>query len=218
MKVSFCGSCCALVIVGALATGCAAVPVGGGSRSSPKSASASGVPVASSPVSSATPPSAPFTTSSSAATAPACGPSQLKVALAHVIVGLGTVGGYFSFTNVSGNTCQLTGWPDVAGIEPDGSASVARDVLSTAFGPQHLTGAPVVVLKPGATADGAFHGTDVQLSSGPCPPPYRYFRVAPPGMTLTIQMSAWLASFGQYMPACGGLQVLPLLPSTAFGD
>ncbi len=189
MKVSFCGSCCALVIAIALASGCATAPAGGASRSSP----------------------------SPAATAVACGVSQLRVALAHVIVGLGSVGGYFSFTNVSGRTCRLTGWPDVAGIEPDGSATVARDVLSTTFGPQHLTSPPVVVLKPGAAADGAFHGTDVQLSSGPCPPPYRYFRVAAPGTTRTIQLSAWLASFGQYMPACGGLQVLPLLPSTVLG-
>jgi hypothetical protein len=151
-------------------------------------------------------------------TAAACRPSQVKVALAHVVVGLGHVGGFLGFTNISSATCRLAGWPNVAGIEPDGAVSVARHALRIAFGPDNLTGAPVIVLKPGASAVAAFAGSDVAGLSGRCPPAYRYLRVTPPGMTITVQLSAWLADFGQYMPSCFGLRVLPLRPSTVMGQ
>lgn len=130
--------------------------------------------MASSRISSSTTPSTPVKTASPASTAGACGPSQVKVALASIVVGLGNVGGFLSFTNVSGATCQLAGWPNLVGIEPDGAVSVARHLLRTAFGPEDLTRAPVVVLKPGTSALAALHGTDLAVgSSDRCPPAFR---------------------------------------------
>jgi hypothetical protein len=84
------------------------------------------------------------------------------------------------------------------------------------FGPYRTRGVPVVNLRPGQRADAVFAGSDIP---GPgktrCPPPYRRFRVSPPGGSRRAVISAWVRGLNAFMPACSGIQVTMLVPASA---
>lgn len=112
----------------------------------------------------------------------------------------GTIGGRIGFTNLGSRPCRLHGWPVVVAINAAGQSHTAVDRLTTMFGP-NLKAAPVVVLKPRATAEAVFTGGDHSIS-GTCPPAYRRLRVTPPGRSQAVTIRAWIPYDAHYLPAC----------------
>ena len=146
-----------------------------------------------------------------------CATSQLRIRLAKSLVAAGNVGGYIAFTNRAGVTCRLTGWPRLVAVTRAGTATTAVRVRSTMFGPRpNLRGVPVVILRPGATADAVFAGSDIP---GPgqarCPHPYRRLRVTPPGSARSVTISAWLPGLDAYLPSCARIAVTMVVPASA---
>lgn len=159
--------------------------------------------------------SSPVPSSGSDAGTPVCRTPRLRITLARSAAAGPIVGGYIGFINESGTACHLTGWPALVALTAAGTSATASHVRTTGFGP-NITAVPVVVLEPGTLAEAAFAGNEV---SGPCagssfPPPYRRLRVTPPGGTGNVVISAWLPDLGTYLPACGGIEVSPVVPSS----
>jgi hypothetical protein len=76
----------------------------------------------------------------------------------------------------------------------------------------YVRGVPVVRLRHGQTAVAAFTAGDHGLTSAPCPPPYRQLHVTPPGNTDSVVLSAWIAYYGQYLPACTRIEESMVVP------
>ena len=145
-----------------------------------------------------------------------CTTSQLKIRLVSSGVAAGTVGGYIGFTNRANAPCRLVGWPTLVLLTRAGAASTAVRVRSTMFGPS-LTGkgVPVVTLAHGGRADAAFTGADnPRPGETRCLLPYRYLRVTPPGNSRSVLISAWIPSYGHYLPACTRIEVSLLVPGS----
>jgi len=72
-----------------------------------------------------------------------------------------------------------------------------------------------VTLRQGERAEAVF---DVGDNPGPgkttCPPPYRHLRVTPPGNSRSVLVSAWLRSYGHYLPACTRIEVSMIVPAS----
>lgn len=143
-----------------------------------------------------------------------CTTSQLKIRLIRSLVAAGNVGGYIGFTNRGSTACRLAGWPKLVGLTAAGSATTARHVRSTMFGP-YVAGVPVVRLRPGIVAVAVFAGSDIP---GPgetkCPSPYRRLRVFPPGNSRGVVLSAWLPRLDAYLPACSRIRVTMVVPAS----
>jgi hypothetical protein len=107
---------------------------------------------------------------------PMCATSQLSVALGGVD---GAAGNFYTnmvFTNHSGSTCHLTGYPGLSMLDASGKQigqPATRDPFDYA----------PVVLKPGATASDTIHTVDQQ---GTCLPTSKQLRVYPPGNTASL--------------------------------
>jgi hypothetical protein len=129
----------------------------------------------------------------------------LKITMPWSGVAAGTIGGRIGFTNLGSRPCRLHGWPVLVAINAAGRSRTAVDRLTTMFGP-NLRAAPVVILKPHATAESAFTGGDHSMS-GTCPPQYRRLRVTPPGNSQAVTIRAWIAYYGHYLPACTPISV-----------
>lgn len=156
--------------------------------------------------------------SSSQPHAPRCRISQLRVALHHSGAAAGTVGAYITVTNTSLATCSIKGWPVVAGITASGRSDRATD-YSALLGEPHVSGVPEVILNPSETALAvvAAHDNPPQGEKR-CPPAYKKLRIALPGSTDSIVVSAWLPALGAYVPSCAGLGVTMFAPASAFGN
>jgi hypothetical protein len=116
----------------------------------------------------------------SSASAPACQASQLGVwiALAQSNGAAGTIYYPLNFTNVSGRTCSLHGFPGVSAIARNGHQ------LGSPAGWAARVAARTVVLAPGATAHTILRYRDVEVSTAPgCDPvnTAAVLRVYPPG-------------------------------------
>jgi hypothetical protein len=85
------------------------------------------------------------------------------------------------------------------------------------FGPSPTTkGVPVVTLGYGQRADAVFTGGDnPRPGEKTCPPPYRYLRVTPPGNSRSVLITAWLASYGHYLPGCTRIEVSVLVAASS---
>jgi len=145
-----------------------------------------------------------------------CTTSELKIRLVSSGVAAGTVGGYIGFTNRGSVPCRLTGWPTLVALMRAGKSTPALHVRSTMFGPRPIIkGLPVVRLRHGERADAVFTGGD---NPGPnettCPPAYRYLRVTSPGSSRSVLLSAWLSSYGHYLPACTRIEVSMVVPAS----
>jgi Domain of unknown function (DUF4232) len=149
-----------------------------------------------------------------------CTTAQLRVRVTHSGAAAGTVGGYLAFTNRDSSPCRLSGWPTLVALRP-GASATATHVHATMFGPyvggtgSYVRGVPVVRLRPGQTAVAAFTGGD---NPGPgrttCPPPYRRFRVTPPGNVASADTRAWITGLGQNMPSCTRIEVSMVVPAS----
>lgn len=142
---------------------------------------------------------------------PICKTSQLKITMPWSGAAAGTVGGRIGFTNLASGPCRLHGWPVLAAVNAAGKSRTAVDKITTMFGP-NLKAAPLVILKPHATAEAVFTGGD-HSRSGTCPPPYRLLRVTPPGNSEAVTIRAWIPNYDDYMPACTPIWVSEVVPS-----
>jgi hypothetical protein len=126
---------------------------------------------------------------------PMCATSQLSVALGGVD---GAAGNFYTnmvFTNHSGSTCHLTGYPGLSMLDASGK-QIGRPATRDPF-----DYAPVV-LKPGATASDTIHTVDQQ---GTCLPASKQLRVYPPGNTASVVFP------GQVTDCYNTFTVTPLL-------
>jgi hypothetical protein len=145
----------------------------------------------------------------SSAPVPACQASQLGVwiALAQSNGAAGTIYYPLNFTNVSGRTCSLHGFPGVSAIARSGHQ------LGRPAGWATKVAARTVALAPGATAHTILQYRDAEVSTAPgCDPVSTavVLRVYPPG-----QYDATVAAFD--LPVCSHagpvyMSVEPILP------
>ena len=149
------------------------------------------------------------TSRAAAAAIPACTSADLGVWVA-VDQGNGTAGSsYFplQFTNLSGHTCSLRGFPGVSAVNRNGQQ------LGSPAGWSHVTQARTVFLAPGATAHTLLQYSDVEVTTAPgCDPVPAAFelRVYPPG-----QYSATYAAFDLQVCSHAGpvyMNVQPIVP------
>jgi hypothetical protein len=154
------------------------------------------------------------TASPRAAHTPVCQGRQLKIKMIYGGPAAGTVGGVIGFTNESSTPCSMAGWPALVAIGPAGRGA-ARRTLAVFAGPM-LARPPVVTISPGARAVAVLAGPD---GPGPgatqCPPAYRRLRVTPPASPSATVISAWIPHSGAYLPACGPVEVSPLIAESA---
>jgi len=172
-----------MVTVAVLAVAaCGLVITACGSQNPPGAASS-----ATSPAGATTTPGSP-----SAADDGACVTPELEISLTYTGALAGQAGGYLKFTNDSGHTCRMSGWPAVIGLTATGQATRLRRLQSSMFGAWHYTAPPpVVTLHPGDSAY-AIVSADDKPAGGytRCPAPYVRLRVSPPGDSGTVTISA----------------------------
>jgi hypothetical protein len=130
--------------------------------------------------------------SAASAVIPRCAPSQLSVWV-NVQSANGAAGSVYynlDFTNTSGTTCHLYGYPGVAAINANGAQ------LGDAAAENSAVPASYVNIAPGGTAHAVLRYVDVVANSPECKAtPATYLRVFPPDDT-----SALLAFFD--LPSC----------------
>lgn len=112
-----------------------------------------------------------------AAGAPRCAASRLRISVGTAAStgasALRVTGYRLEFTNVSGVTCTLSGYPEVAAYRGDGAQIGNEAGRDTSVAARHI------VLAPGASAHAAITAS---VSRGPCHPVVAAgLRVAPPG-------------------------------------
>jgi hypothetical protein len=140
-----------------------------------------------------------------------CTASQLNISLTHTGAVAGQAGGYLEFSNDSGTSCRMTGWPAVTGLTAAGRATPLRHAGSTMFGAWHLVSpVPVLTLRPGDAAYAVVAADDQPAGTNPgCPPPYVHLHVSPPGNSAGVDLSAWLPGARSYLPACTSVSGSP---------
>jgi hypothetical protein len=142
-----------------------------------------------------------------------CSAAQLRITLPRRFAGLGHVNGDLRFTNVSGSTCRLSGWPSVVAVEPSGKTIRAGRIPARAAWalnwPAHRAVRPVV-LDRGRSAYAEIDGGDLPLGDGSkaCPTA-RWLRVGAPGQA-RVSLSAYWPAW--YYPLCSGIAVSPFFP------
>jgi hypothetical protein len=196
----------AVASVVTLAAGC-------GSSAASVSPPASPLPSSIAPTSSApatTAPPATTTPTTPPSTAPVepanlCRLSELSVSAGQGTGAAGTISVPILFRNTGTRTCQLQGWPGVAGLNATG-AQVTQAVRT----PNPQSGGavpPAVTLAPGATVSAAVQGSDVPVGTATSCVTYPSLLVTPPGETHSTVVTAAL-------PGCNGLKVFPVITGT----
>ncbi len=176
----------AALICVALAAGC-----GSSSSSSSSPAAPSGSASSSSPAaaggSTTAPPSAPSTSQSPAVTGPrACATGALNVTLG---VSQGYAGGVYEtivFTNTSGTTCTLYGYPGVSLVSAPPYTQIGLAAKRAGTTPVKL-----ITLATGASANALLQVVDaLNFGSATCSPTKAAFlRVFPPNQTVPVYLA-----------------------------
>jgi hypothetical protein len=195
-------SAAALLSAAVLVTAC-------GSAAAPSSAGGGGSP-SQSPSSAATtaPPAATPSPAASAAAGgapPACATSALTVAAA-TVPGSGTAGTeHFAidFTNVSGSSCNLFGYPGVSFVTAPGGSQIGAAAARQPVNPP-----ATVVLAPGATAYATLSIEDpgVYSPSACHQVTAHWLRVYPPNQTASVTVG-FTTAVCQSLPATLGKQL-----------
>ena len=160
-----------------------AAPSSSASASSP-AASGSGTTPGTAPASSA--PAAPASSASPAVAAPpACPTSSLRVKLG---VAQGYAGGVYQvidFTNASGASCTLYGYPGASLVSAPPYAQIGLAATRASTAPVKL-----ITLAPGATANAQLQIVDaLNFPTGTCSPvKAAYLRVYPPNQRVSVYL------------------------------
>jgi hypothetical protein len=122
---------------------------------------------------------------------------------------MGHIGVILIFKNTSPQTCKLTGYPGVAGLNAAGNQAIQATRTLNGYTGGVPTGRipPVVTLTTGQSASAFVEGTDVPTGNQTSCPTYPKLLVTPPNTTqqVTIDTS---------MPGCSPVQVHPVVPGT----
>jgi hypothetical protein len=153
-----------------------------------------------------------------AAVAPTCRTPHLRITLTHTGAVTGVEGGYLRFTNRGSSECWLAGWPTAVGVEATGKTIKAHDAVHGTMigGWSYKPPIAPIPLKPGASAYAVIEDGDnpVQNPTKPCPSA-RKIRVAPPGDSRHVTLSAWLPNDRTYLPLCTAYNGTPELEVSA---
>jgi hypothetical protein len=141
---------------------------------------------------------------------PPCRTSQLTVTTTNSSASAGTVGVYLRFVNHGSQACELLGWPIVAGVTAAGVATAARN---DPVGYLPFPNLPIqtVRLGSGSEAFSSLAGSDVSGSGSTCPASYHTLRVAAPGDSEHVVLSAFVAWYNHDLPACTELVASPIV-------
>lgn len=165
---------------------------------------------------------APATSSASASAAPgatgdalvpadgvsACTGAQIRQSQTGAGAGMGHLGDILVFTNISGSTCTLTGYPGASVGFPSGTHSDAtRTMQGYLGGAGGYTTPPVVTLAAGATASAMLMWTDVDDPSATC-------QTADYTELLTTTPNTQSTATYQGTYSCENLQVTPVVPGS----
>ena len=187
---------------------------GGGSSGNAAATAAPSVSVSVSVSPSVSP--SPVTTGTSPATSPSASPSggsqcsgaQLHVAEHAASAATGHEGVVLLFRNTGSTPCTIYGFPGAAGLDN------GKQVLQAQRTPSGYLGglrpgrsAPVVTLAAGDTASAMLEGSDVPRGTQTSCPTLTALLVTPPNTTTSVHLDI-------APPACGGLQVHPVVPGT----
>jgi hypothetical protein len=145
----------------------------------------------------------------------ACATAQLRITMTRTAGAvLGNEGGYLRFVNEGSAPCELHGWPTVVAVTATGKTLTAvRALHGTMLGAwQYVPPLPILRLKPGAAAYAVVDAGDVSLNprATRCPG-FRWLRVAPPGGSGYVTLSAHLFE-RVYLPDCGSPAVTAMVP------
>jgi hypothetical protein len=141
-----------------------------------------------------------------------CATRDLDVTVVHPAVAAGSVQSWLRFRKRGGPACDVTGYPEVVGVDIDGRRTIATHTL-VATGFPSIEQPVEVTLTPGATAYAAFLGGDIPPNDGPCPPSFTRLEVVPPRGSSPAVVSAFNAELGQDLPGCDGLFVTSIVPA-----
>jgi Protein of unknown function (DUF4232) len=168
-------------------------------------------------LSSTAPPGDTTTAPSSASAVSECATSQLRISLIDTGALAGQAGGYLKFTNDTGATCRMSGWPSVTGLTATGQVTLLRRMPSSMFGAWHYTAPPaVLVLKPGDSGYAVVAADDKPAGDATrCPASYVRLKVSPPGDPESVTISAWLPGAATYLPGCTSADGLPTAGTSA---
>jgi hypothetical protein len=149
--------------------------------------------------------------------APTCRTTELRITLARTGAVTGVEGGYLRFTNRGASECRLSGWPTAVGVEASGKTIKAHHAVhGTMLGGWSYKPPASIPLKPRASAYAVIEDGDnpAQNPSQPCPTARR-LRVAPPGDSRQVTLSAWLPNDRTYLPLCTAYNGTPELEVSA---
>jgi hypothetical protein len=142
----------------------------------------------------------------------ACSLNRLSVTVPSASAAGGTEGMLIAFRNVSPNTCQLHGYPEVVAARR-GASFTAIASASTYLGGLLPGGAPpLVTLRPGSTASVVVAAGDNPRSStsSPCVHErYKSVTVWLPGLPDSKKLSARLPREATSLPSCSSVEVTP---------
>jgi len=144
---------------------------------------------------------------------PICTTSHLTISSGLSQGATGHISTVLLFANSGTTTCNITGYPGLAGLNASGTQVVqAQRTLRGFTGglAQGATAPPVVDLTPNQTASALVEGTDVPTGNATSCPSYPAFLVTPPNETHSVQLS--LASA---FPGCSQIQIHPVVPGTS---
>jgi hypothetical protein len=154
------------------------------------------------PATSTAPPTAPPSTTP-VEPAQFCRLSELSVTAGQGSGAAGTIYATLLFRNTGSRTCELQGYPGVAGLNAAGQ-QVTQAVRTP--DPQGR-GTAAVTLSPGTTVSAAVSGSDVPTGTATSCGTYASLLVTPPGETHSTVVTVSL-------PACSGLKVYPVVAGT----
>lgn len=166
--------------------------------------------------------------SSVAAGAHDCRGGQLAISFVRKGAVMGQAGGLLRFTNTSGVSCRISGWPRVIAVtRSERKARASRSLQSMLFATfwQHIRPVPRLTLAQGVSGYAVLGGVDNPAAAGressawQCPTARRLL-VSPPGSRRRVTLSGFLYPSGPnqiYLPLCGGrLWVEPIRPRPHF--
>jgi uncharacterized protein DUF4232 len=153
----------------------------------------------------------------SASTVSDCRMSHLRISLTRTGAVTGVEGGYLRFTNRSARECRIVGWPTAVAVEATGTTVRAHHAIhGTMLGGWSYRRPLPITLKPGRSAYVVIENGDnpVRNPTKACPTA-RWLRVAPPGDSRQVTLSAWLPNDRAYLPLCMAYDGSPELDVSA---
>jgi hypothetical protein len=147
-----------------------------------------------------------------------CVNGQIKITSLRGEAGTGNVDQVLGFVNTSKTSCTLTGYPQVAALDVQGTQVAQAEPLPPGPESPWVTGAttpPSVTLNPGQTASAIIQGTAVPTGWATSCPSYPAFLVTPPNQTQPVIVTAVHGYGPGPFPGCSPIKINPIVPGTS---